>query len=152
MKILFFEISTRDSIDEKYEEKREIWSIHENRSRGSMEISRIIETEERQGVKTEREPGAVSIQCRPWDDLHSYRTATWRRIPATGGFVRLPPNIPPLPLADPRLWIHVVHEQRFHRLPRLLLESPLPRRARRIFSSEEIRIVFTSDSLFPGRN
>lgn len=66
MKVLFFaEISTRDSIDEKCEEKREIWSIHENRSRGSMEISRIIETEERQGVKTEREPGAVSIQCRP---------------------------------------------------------------------------------------
>lgn len=36
-----------------------------------LEISRIIGAKERRGG--EREPGAVSIQCRPRDDLHSYR-------------------------------------------------------------------------------
>ena len=61
----------------------------------------MARTEERQGVR-EREPGAVTIQCRPRDDLHPYRAARGEEsaILATGAFVRLPPYFSlPFPLA-----------------------------------------------------
>lgn len=81
----------------------------------------VARTEERQGV-TERELGAVTIQCRPRDDLHSYQAArreigdpSHRRFRSTSFL--FPPLLPAL------LWIHVIGEQRFHRLRRLLLDS-----------------------------